>query len=236
MEIPIARRLRFETMGLMAWRSEAAFDLEPPLYRDRREAGGKLADAFVNRKIEGYLVIGLARGGVEVAAEVAQALGVPLDALAVRKVRHPWQPEYAIGAVTPGGGVYVRGHDGLTEEEVQAAVTAAQEQARELDLQIHADQPARDPGGKTVVLVDDGLATGSTMMAAVRWARAAGAGRVLVAVPVGASETVRTVEREVDEVVCLEQPALFGAVGIWYESFPQVSDERVRTLLERAVP
>ena len=190
----------------------------------------------MNRKIEGYLVIGLARGGVEVAVEVAQALGVPLDALAVRKVRHPWQPEYAIGAVAPGGGVYVRGHDGLTDEEVQAAVAAAQEQARELDLQIHADQPARDPGGKTVVLVDDGLATGSTMMAAVRWARAAGAGRVLVAVPVGASETVRTVEREVDEVVCLEQPALFGAVGIWYESFPQVSDERVRTLLEGAVP
>lgn len=219
---------------MMRTRSAAWMELEAPLFRDRREAGEQLARALGEEAIADGLVVGLARGGVEVAAEVANLLRLPLDALAVRKVGHPWQPEYALGAVTPSGGRYVRAHDDLTDEEVDAAVAVAQEKAEELDRLLHADRPSLDPSGKTVVLVDDGLATGATMIAAARWARASGAGRLLVAVPVGAAETVAFLEREADKVICLKKPAYFGAVGLWYEQFGQVSDERVLALLEES--
>jgi len=219
------------TASAPAW-----FELEARLFRDRREAGERLARALADERIEDGLVVGLARGGVEVAAEVAEVLGLPLDALAVRKVGHPWQPEYALGAVTPGGGRYVRAHDDLSEEEVDAAVAAAEEKAEELDRRLHADRPPFDPSGRTVVLVDDGLATGATMIAATRWARAAGARRLIVAVPVGAAETAALLEGEADKVVCLKKPAYFGAVGLWYEQFGQVSDEHVLALLERSSP
>jgi putative phosphoribosyl transferase len=164
---------------------------------------------------------------------VADVLDLPLDVLAVRKVGHPREPEYALGAVTPGGGRHVRAHDDLSDEEIEAAVSAAVDKADELDRRIHEDRPALDPSGRKVILVDDGLATGATMIAAVRWARAAGAARVVVAVSVGSSETVRALIREADDVVCLERPAYLSAVGFWYEDFGQVSDERVRELLAR---
>lgn len=212
--------------------SAAWIELEAPLFRDRREAGERLARVLADERIDDGLVVGLARGGVEVAAAVANRLGLPLDALAVRKVGHPWQPEYALGAVTPGGGRYIRAHDDLSEEEVDAAVAAAEEKAEELDRRLHADRPPLDPSGRTVVLVDDGLATGATMIAATRWAQAAGARRLIVAVPVGAAETAAVLEGEADKVVCLKKPAYFGAVGLWYEQFGQVSDERVLDLLE----
>jgi predicted phosphoribosyltransferase len=209
-------------------------ELDPPPFRDRRDAGERLARALSAERSADGLVVGLARGGVEVAAAVAERLDLPLDALAVRKVGHPGQPEYALGAVTPGGGRYVRAHDDLTDEEVEAAVAAAVAQAEELDRRLREDRPAVDPSGRTVILVDDGLATGATMIAAVRWARAAGAGRVVVAVPVGSTQTVAALIREADDVVCLERPAYFAAVGFWYEDFGQVSDERVRELLDEA--
>jgi len=211
--------------------SMTSFPFAGPLFRDRREAGKRLAAALAARRFEHGLVVGLARGGIEVAAEVASALGIPLDALAVRKVGHPAQPEYAIGAVTPGGGAFVRGHDGLSDADVEAAVAAAGRKAEELDRTLHAERPALDVARATAILVDDGLATGATMSAAVRWARRAGAKRVIVAVPVGVEETVAALAAEADQVVCLEQPALFGAVGLWYEHFPQVSDERVVEVL-----
>jgi len=211
-------------------------EFEGPLFRDRREAGERLARTLAVHRIEDGLVVGLARGGVEVAAEVAARLGLPLDALAVRKVGHPWHPEYAVGAVTPGGGEFVRAKESLPEEELRAAVAAAMEKAEELDRVLHADRPPLDPAARTVLLVDDGLATGATMTAAARWARAAGAARIVVAVPVGAPETVAALEQEADEVICLEQPELFGAVGLWYERFSQVSDERVLALLDTADP
>jgi putative phosphoribosyl transferase len=206
-------------------------ELDPASFRDRREAGERLARALSAERTADGLVVGLARGGVEVAASVAERLALPLDALAVRKVGHPGQPEYALGAVTPGGGRYVRAHDDLSDEEVEAAVAAAVEKADDLDRRLHADRPALDPAGRTVLLVDDGLATGATMIAAARWARAAGAARVVVAVPVGAAQTVELLAPEADDVVCLERPAYFAAVGFWYEDFGQVSDERVRELL-----
>jgi putative phosphoribosyl transferase len=207
-------------------------------FRNRREAGRLLAGELEEIDLvvaagERVVVVGLARGGVEVAAEIAAALNAPLDALAVRKVGHPWQPEYGIGAVAPGGIGFIRSHDGLTEVEVADALEAAQQKSAILDASLHRQFPQLSVDDATCVLADDGLATGGTMVAAVRWARAGGAHRVVVAVPVGAAATVQTLERDedVDSVVCLLTPLDFGAVGVWYEDFHQVSDEDVVELL-----
>jgi putative phosphoribosyl transferase len=217
------------------WTSEARG------FRDRRAAGQLLARELAGSGALGgspgrVVVVGLARGGVEVAAEVAASLDAPLDALAVRKVGHPWQPEYGIGAVAPGGVRFIRSHDGLTEEQVAEAVHAAEVKAEILDVSLH-ERVARVPvADATCVLVDDGLATGGTMLAAILWARAQGARRVVVAVPVGATMTVRGVEREdgVYAVVCPVTPLEFGAVGSWYDDFHQVSDDDVVVMLARS--
>lgn len=206
-------------------------------FRDRRAAGRLLGAALrESPAIEGaaqLVVVGLARGGVEVAAEVATALGAPLDALAVRKIRHPWQPEYGLGAVAPGGVVYLRARDGLTEDEVARAIDRAATEANALDARLHERRRPVAVAGALCVLVDDGLATGGTMAAAVRWARARHAASVVVAVPVGSVETCRWLERDelVDGLVCLAVPDAFGAVGFWYEDFRQLSDEDVDELL-----
>lgn len=204
-----------------------------PIFPDRAEAGRRLASALEARGVREGIVVGLARGGIETAAEVAAVLGLPLDVLAVRKVGHPAQAEYAIGAVSPGG-TYVREVEGVSPEETKQAVAAARRGAEELDELLHGVHGALDPAGRTVVLVDDGLATGATMVAAARWARRARADRVVVAVPVGPEETLAALAHEADEVVCLESPGAFGAVGLWYEEFGQVPEERVLTLLARA--
>jgi putative phosphoribosyl transferase len=211
----------------------------PSGFRDRREAGRLLALALeeagtLGGSAEAPVIVGLARGGVEVAAEVAARLHAPLDALAVRKVGHPRQPEYGIGAVAPGGVHYLRAHDGLTEAEVAQAVRVADEKAEALDARLHERRALLSVAGRTCALVDDGLATGGTMIASVRWARAQGARRIVVAVPVGAAATVRSLARvpSVDSIVCLAAPRDFGAVGLWYADFHQVSDEDVRRMLE----
>lgn len=205
-----------------------------PLFSDRIDAGRRLAHALEAEQGPETVVVGLARGGVQVAAEVARALEAPLDTVAVRKVGHPWQPEYAIGAVTPHGGVYLRASDGLTAAEAAYAVAAAREAADLLDRSLHATRPPLDVAGKRVLLVDDGLATGSTMIAAARWARGAGAGRVVAAVPVAAAESAAALRAEVDALVTLAEPWGFLAVGLWYETFTQVGDGEVRRLLEDA--
>ncbi len=211
----------------------------PAGFHDRREAGRLLARELkragvVEASPGGVLVVGLARGGVEVAREVAAELRAPLDALAVRKIGHPWQPEYGIGAVAPGGVRYIRARDGLTEPEVAEAAHAAEQTAELLDARLHARVAPVKPAGRTCVLVDDGLATGGTMIVSARWARAQGARRVVAAVPVGAAATVRSIARDpnVDSVICLATPLDFGAVGLWYEDFRQVSDEDVCAMLE----
>jgi predicted phosphoribosyltransferase len=154
------------------------------------------------------------------------------DALAVRKVGHPLQPEYGLGAVTPGAdGVFVRSLDVLRPRELEAVVDLAKREADALDRRLHAVLPALDPEGRTVVLVDDGLATGATMTAAVRWARAHGARRVIVAVPVAAAPSVERLRTEA-EVVCPLETDDLGAVGYWYERFDQVSEDEVAVLLD----
>ena len=229
--------------GFAKWTIEGMEALSRPRvvpagFRDRREAGRLLARELMARDGQALaagklVVVGLARGGVEVAAEIATTLDAPLDALAVRKVGHPLQPEYGIGAVAPGGIEYVRAPHGLTEAELARAVHAAEDEVAALDARLHERHDPLPLTGATCILVDDGLATGGTMVAAVRWARAQGAGRIVVAVPVGAAETVRRLERDqdVDAVVCLVSPYDFLAVGMWYEDFHQVSEADVVDLL-----
>jgi putative phosphoribosyl transferase len=157
-----------------------------------------------------------------------------LDALAVRKVGHPLQPEYALGAATPGGGVYLHDSGGLRDAELAAAIRDAQELARALDRRLHSRRRSISLAGRPCLLVDDGLATGATMIAAVRWARAAGASRVVVAVPVGASESLDAVRREADEVICPHSRRDFVAVALWYRMFDPVSEAEVMALLDAA--
>jgi len=203
------------------------------LFRDRADAGRQLASALERTALGDAVAVGLARGGVPVAAEVAVRLDLPLDALAVRKIGHPWQPEYALGATAPGrDGIFIRSHDGLDERLLGAAIARAKASAEELDGELHKRRPALDLHGKTAVLVDDGLATGATMVAAVRWAYSRRAAHVVVAVPVGSRAAVHFLRREADKVICLSEPEAFGAVGFWYERFPQVGNTAVLAMLE----
>jgi putative phosphoribosyl transferase len=203
-----------------------------PHFRDRIDAGRQLAAALSHVE-DDAVVIGLARGGVVVAAEVSRRIGLPLDALAVRKIGFPKQPEYGIGAATPGArGVFLRTNEGLGEAELQAVVARAQAEADALDRELHLHHERLDIHGRTAVFVDDGLATGATMIAAVRWARAQGAVRVVVAVPVAAVQSMPPVRAEADEVVCPHEERRLGAVGFWYASFIQVENGEVVALLE----
>jgi len=205
--------------------------LAEPLFHDRREGGQALAVELEGERGPSLLVVGLARGGVETAAEVAEALDAPLDVVAVRKLGHPWHREYGLGAVTPGGGVYVRASDGLTRAQLAALVAETTAKAAALDRKLHREHPPLDPRGKTVLVVDDGLATGATMIAALRWARAAGAARVVAAVPVAATEGLEHIRAEADDVVCPHALDYFLAVGVHYDVFRQVDDDAVADLV-----
>jgi putative phosphoribosyl transferase len=206
-------------------------------FRDRADAGRALAaDLGHLAGTPGLLVLGLPRGGVPVAAEVAQALGAPLDVFLARKLGVPQQPELAMGAVAAGG-VRVL-HQAVVDAlaippEVIDAVAAREgaEVARR-EQSYRAGRPSLDIAGRTVVVVDDGLATGSTMRAAVAALRAQRAARIVVAVPVGARETCQHLAEEADEVVCARTPASFHAVGQWYDDFTQTTDDEIRALLK----
>lgn len=205
------------------------------IFRDRAHAGRLLAQALAGRAGPDTLVLGLPRGGVPVAAEVARELGVPLDVYVVRKLGCPFQPELAMGAIASGG-VLVRNEDVLAAirqpEAALAEVRKVEEKVLAQREQLYrGGRPPLDVAGKQVIVVDDGLATGATMKAAVKALRAAGAASVVVAVPVGPPDTCDELRAMADEVVCLQAPAMFSAVGQWYEDFGQTSDAEVRELL-----
>ena len=203
-----------------------------PLFRDRVEAGRVLAHALADECDNRTVVIGLARGGIQVAAEVARLLAVPLDAVAVRKIRHPSQREYALGAVTSADGVYLRAADGLTDRQIAVAVTVAQDEAEELDRRLHADRLPLELAGRQAIMVDDGLATAATMIAAIRWARNRGATHLIAAAPVASTQGAALALKEADRVVCPHVLARFGSVGAWYDDFGQVDDEKAVRLLD----
>lgn len=209
-----------------------------PLFKDRRAAGDELGERLKNVVDGEVVVLGLPRGGVEVGFEVARLLGAPLDVVVARKLGAPMQPELGIGAVAPGGIMLLDQQTvrqlGLSHEEVaEVAERGRAEMNRRLNEYRGGDDPL-DLTGKTAVLVDDGLATGVTALAAVRAARAAHANRIVLAIPVCAPETAALIQEEVDELVCLEMPDPFIAVGAWYEHFAQTSDAQVIELLEEA--
>ena len=212
---------------------------ESERFEDRQHAGRLLAD-LVAAEIgdENVTVLALPRGGVPVAYEVASRLGAPLDVLLVRKLGVPWQPELAFGAVATGG-VVVLNDDylenlGIGEQTVRD-VAALERSALERRERVYRDEHApADLSGKTAVVIDDGIATGATMKAALASLKQRGVARRVVAAPVAAADTVRELDAEAELVLVLRTPPNFVAVGAWYEDFSPVSDEEVRALLARA--
>jgi predicted phosphoribosyltransferase len=209
------------------------------LFRDRADAGRQLASRlrhYVGR--DDVLVLGLPRGGIPVAYEVARALGAPLDVFVVRKLGVPGQEELAMGAIATGG-VRVVNRDVVDALYIPPDVLDRAAAAESLELErrersYRGDRPEPRVAGKTVILVDDGLATGSTMRAAVAALRAQDPARIVVAVPVAAPSTCEELRREVDEMVCLATPEPFMAVGRFYQDFSQTTDEEVRERLAAA--
>jgi predicted phosphoribosyltransferase len=208
-------------------------------FRDRHDAGRRLADALgAYARRNDVLVLALPRGGVPVGYEVALALGAPLDVMQVRKLGVPGHEELAMGAIASGG-VRILSEDVVATlnipDRVIATVAAAEEQELDRRERIYREgRPFPEVRGRTVILVDDGLATGSTMRAAAAALRAQGAERLVAAVPVAPKETCDALQDLVDDVICAVTPEPFLAVGEWYEDFTQTSDAEVQDLLRRA--
>jgi len=208
-------------------------------FRDRREAGQLLAQAlaFLKGK-EDVIVLGIPRGGVVVAAEVAVAIGAPLDVYITRKIGAPYNPELAIGAIASSGDVVLDegliGSLGVSPEYVQ---DETERQRREIERRLkkyRGNRPAQKLEGKTVLLIDDGIATGATTLAAIRALRKQKPAELILAVPVGPPDAVARLSEEVDKLVCLDTPPLFWAVGAFYAIFDQTSDEEVMRLLRES--
>jgi predicted phosphoribosyltransferase len=208
------------------------------ILRDRNEAGSLLAERLSDYRDQKPIVLALPRGGVVVGYEVARALGAPLDVVVARKLGAPWQPELAVGAIAPRG-VRALNEDVLTwldisEDEVeQIASLEASEMERRMHL-FRGDRSEPKLKGKTVILVDDGIATGMTVRAAIEYIGQHEPGHLVLAVPVCAARTAKALRSEVDDLVSLKTPFELLAIGYWYEDFEQVSDEEVVELLERS--
>lgn len=209
------------------------------LFRDRKEAGRLLA-----RKLTTYadrpdvIVLALPRGGVPVAFEVARALHVPLDVFLVRKLGVPGHEELAMGAMASGGVLVLNAEVvralRIPNDIVDKVVAKERQELERRERSYRGDRPAPDVRGRTIILIDDGLATGSTMRAAIAALRQQGPARIVVAVPVGAPETCAEFQDEADEAICAVTPEPFYAVGVWYRDFSQTTDEEVHDLLDRA--
>lgn len=208
----------------------------PRTYRDRREAGRVLAQALAAYGGRNdLLVLGLARGGVPVGWEVAAALRAPLDVFLVRKLGVPQWEELAMGALAYGGGLVVNDtlmrSLGIDDDALRDTIDRETDELLRRDRAYRGDRPAPDLKDRVAIIVDDGIATGASMLAAVRAVRAAGPSSVVVAVPVGPPSACKQLGREADDVVCATMPASFDAVGQVYADFHQVSDDEVRDLL-----
>jgi predicted phosphoribosyltransferase len=212
--------------------------MKPQRFRNRAEAGRQLAEklaAYANKP--DILVLALPRGGVPVGFEVADALGAPLDVFVVRKLGVPGYEELAMGAVATGGrrvlnDEIVRGL-GIPETEIDGVVARELQELARRERLYRGDRPPPDVGGRTVILVDDGLATGATMRAAVRALRQRQPASIVVAVPTASPDTCEALRAEADDVICTMTPEPFFAVGHWYDDFTQTTDEEVHDLLAR---
>jgi predicted phosphoribosyltransferase len=212
--------------------------MKPERFRNRTDAGRQLAEklaAYANRP--DVLVLALPRGGVPVAVELARAFGAPLNVFLVRKLGVPGYEELAMGAVATGGvrvlnDEIVRGL-GISEHEIDAVVARELRELSRRDRLYRGDRPLSDVASRTVILVDDGLATGATMRAAVQALRQQQPGRIVAAVPTASPDTCQVLKAEADDVICAITPEPFFAVGHWYDDFTQTTDDEVRELLAR---
>ncbi|MBE3074269.1 MAG: phosphoribosyltransferase [Actinobacteria bacterium] len=214
------------------------------MFRDRTDAGRQLAEMVVSRLGDpscplgaaGGVVLGLPRGGVPVAALVADALAVPLDVLVVRKVGVPWQPELALGAVGENGAVVLNDEvlsaSGVGRDELDALIRKASHEVEDVVAELRPGVGPPDVTGRMVIVVDDGVATGATARAAASVLRRGGAGSLILATPVAAPSTSASLRSSFDEVICLRTPSRFGSVGQHYQQFEQVSIAQVRRLLD----
>jgi predicted phosphoribosyltransferase len=205
------------------------------MFHDRREAALRLAERLATYKSSRPLVLGIPRGGVPMARLIADALGGEVDVVLVRKLRAPGNPEFAIGSVDESGWIFVADHAASTGADERYI---EEEKQRQLDVlrqrraQYTADRPSIDPFSRSVIVVDDGLATGATMIAALHALRERKPARLACAVPVAPPDTAAAVAESCDELVCLETPARFHAVGQFYRHFPQVEDDEVAAALK----
>ena len=204
-------------------------------FADREEAGWMLVERLRGESPERPLVLAIPRGGVEVGAAVARGLGAELDVVLSRKLRAPHQPELALGAVAESGEVYLNHFASAMTDAGDAYIEAErQRQLAEIERRralVRAVRPQAPIAGRTVILTDDGIATGATMIAALHTVRAAGARRIVVAVPVGAADRIDALRPLCDRIECLQEPEAFWAIGQFYRDFAQVEDERVLELL-----
>ena len=211
-------------------------------FNDRSEAGRKLAKALARYRKQQPAVLALPRGGVPVAAEIAGALDAPLDLVLVRKIGVPFQPELAMGAVVDGDApVIVRNEDviesaGIGETEFEAVCDRELAEIERRRRRYLGSRARVDVAGRTAIVVDDGIATGATMRAALRATRMRNPRRLVLAVPVGPTDSVAAMRQEADDVVCLEDHTSFGAIGLFYRDFRQISDEEVIETLKRFPP
>lgn len=208
------------------------------IFRDREDAGRRLAERLVRYRGENPIILALPRGGVPVGYEISRLLQAPLDVIIARKLGAPGQPELAVGAVAPGGVRVVNDRTvqwlSIPGDWIESAVQKELAEVRRRTRRFRGERAELTIGGRTAILVDDGIATGMTARAAIRAVGAQQPRRVVLAVPVCAQETMGKLEAEVDEIVCLQTPADLWAIGFWYENFHQVSDEEVVELLERS--
>ena len=207
------------------------------IFRDRSDAGRQLARLLAMRREVLPVVIALPRGGVPVAYEIARSLRWPLDVFVVRKLGAPFQHELGIGALAEDGTVIIdplAARLDIDQHDLAAVIAEETEEAGRRVRRFRAGRPAVDVAGRTVILVDDGVATGGTARVALRCLRAKGAAKLVLATPVAAPDAIASLRADADDVVCLQQPDDFRAVGLWYADFHQVADEEVIACLEAA--
>lgn len=209
------------------------------IFKDRIEAGQRLAKALEKYKNQkNTIILALPRGGVVTGFELAKELGLPLDLVVPRKIGAPGNPEFAIGAITEEGeGIFneeiIRDYR-ISKEYIEKTVEEERKEAQRRLVTYRGERVPLDLVGKTVIIVDDGIATGLTMRAAIKSTKNKDPKKIIVAVPCGAKDSIDRIKREVDEVVCLHAPVFFGAVGAFYREFPQITDEEVIDLMKKA--
>ena len=215
--------------------------MPPMIFRDREDAGRQLAARLAHLKDQDPVVLGLPRGGVVVAEEIARSLDAPMDVLVVRKIGAPHQPELALGAVTDSANPHVVLNDDIvrlvapSREFIDREIAEQVDELRRRETLYRGGRAAEPLKNRTVIVADDGIATGATVRAGLQALRRVGPRRLVLAVPVGPPDTLREIESEVDELVYLYAPDDFRAVGVFYEKFDQTSDEQVIALLDRAL-